>query len=183
MLRWDSLKNKMKQTINICAFFIVLAIPFALSSQTRKAIPAGRYEALSGVKNSRTAKSTDATSENSSKEAMSLFWSEVVSHFPEKESKISFFVSGKMEDFEMSYLTAKGYKSNSNLSDKTKLIFSDDLKRDKETLKSIQGKDKLIVLKDNRELKDVMFALQKFEVILYQAENKTNYFLLKQKNN
>jgi hypothetical protein len=69
------------------------------------------------------------------------------------------------------------------LSDKTKLIFSDDLKRDKETLKSIQGKDKLIVLKDNRELKDVMFALQKFEVILYQAENKTNYFLLKQKNN
>ena len=69
------------------------------------------------------------------------------------------------------------------MSDKTKLIFSDDLKRDKETLKSIQGKDKLIVLKDNRELKDVMFALQKFEVILYQAENKTNYFLLKQKNN
>ena len=173
----------MKQTINICAFFVVLAIPFALSSQTRKAIPAGRYEALSGVKNSRSANSSGTSKENSSKDAMNLFWSEVVSHFPEKESKISFFVSGKMEDFELSYLTAKGYKSNTRMNENIKLIYSDDLKRDKETLKNIQGEDKLIVLKDNRELKDVMIALQKFEVILYQAESKANYFLLKQKNN
>ena len=48
---------------------MVLSIPFALS-QTRKAIPAGRYEALSGVKTSHGQKSIDSAS---SKDSVGLF--------------------------------------------------------------------------------------------------------------
>ena len=171
----------MKQTINIIAFFFVLSIPFALSSQTRKAIPAGRYEALSGIKNSRASKINETVTNSDKKEAVTLFWTEVLSHIPEKSNNLNFFSSGKLEDYESSSLKSKGLGQSSQIGQKTKLVYSDNLKRDEFALKSLKNKDSLIVLKDNRELKEVMGLLSQFEVLLYQAESQTNYFLLKLK--
>ena len=170
----------MKQTINILAFFFVLSIPFALSSQTRKAIPAGRYEALSGIKNSRAIKSTDAPV-GEKKDSESLFWNEVLNHMPENAQNLSYFSTGKIDDFSASLLTTKGVKAAKKLSDKTNIIFSDDLKRDKEVLKGMKNKNGLVVLKDSQQLKDVMASLGQYEVLLYQAEDQSNYFLLKLK--
>ena len=168
----------MKQTINIIAFFFVLAIPFALSSQTRKAIPSGRYEALSGVKNSRN-KSADSSSIER-KDSTTLFWNEVLSHMPEN-TELSYFSTSKMDEFSTSLLTTKGLKTSKKLGAKTNIVFSDDLNRDRDILKTLKNKNSLVVLKDSQELKDVMVMLGQYEVLLYQAEDKSNYFLLKLK--
>ncbi|AUN96791.1 hypothetical protein DOM21_17815 [Bacteriovorax stolpii] len=168
----------MKQTINIAAFFFVLAIPFALSSQTRKAIPAGRYEALSGVKNSRSVKSTEAPA-GERKDSTALFWNEVLNHMPENSQDLSYFSTGKMDEFSTNLLATKGLKTAKKLNEKTNIVFSDDLKRDREVLKGLKNKSSLVVLKDSQELKDVMATLGQFEVLLYQAEDQSNYFLLK----
>lgn len=168
----------MKQTINILAFFIVLSIPFALSSQTRKAIPAGRYEALSGIKNSRVAKTTDSQA-NEKKDSASLFWNEVLRYVPSNSKNVSYFSTGKMDEISLNYLTTKGVKSARKLGNNTNILISDDLKRDKDVIKSLKNKNGLVVLKDAQELKDVMASLGQYEVLLYQAEDKSNYFLLK----
>ncbi len=171
----------MKQTINIIAFFFVLAIPFALSSQTRKAIPAGRYEALSGIKNSRALQSNESTITLDKKEASSLFWSEVLTHIPDKSTNLNFVTTGKLEEYESTSLIAKGLVASKQITLKTKLIYSDNLKRDESALKALKSKESLVVLKDSRELKDVLAKLSQFEVMLYQAESNANYFLLKLK--
>ncbi len=171
----------MKQTINIIAFFFVLAIPFALSSQTRKAIPAGRYEALSGIKNSRTTQSSEALVGVEKKAAASLFWSEVLTHVPEKAVNLNFVLNGKVEEYESTSLLSKGLSLSRNVNNQTKLIYSDNLKRDESILKSLKNKESLVVLKDSHELKDVLNMFSKFDVILYQAETNANYFLLKLK--
>ncbi len=169
----------MKQTINIIAFFFVLAIPFALSSQTRKAIPAGRYEALSGVKNSRNIKNVESSMIDR-KDSTALFWNEVLNHMPEN-TELSYFSTSKMDDFSTSLLTTKGLKTAKKLGEKTNIIFSDDLNRDREILKTLKNKKSLVVLKESKELKDVMASLGQYEVLLYQAEDQSNYFLLKLK--
>lgn len=169
----------MKQTINIIAFFFVLSIPFALSSQTRKAIPAGRYEALSGVKNSRSTKTTDTM--NDRKDSTSLFWNEVLNHIPENATNLSYFSTGKMDEFSTSLLTNNGMKATKKINDKTNIVFSDDLNRDRDVLKNLKNKNSLVVLKDSHQLKDVMASLGQYEVLLYQAEDQSNYFLLKLK--
>ena len=170
----------MKQTVNIIALFFVLSIPFALSSQTRKAIPAGRYEALSGVKNSRSPKATDSGAIDR-KDSTALFWNEVLSHIPENTTNLSYFSTGKMDEFSTSLLATKGLKTSKKLGEKTNIIFSDDLNRDRDILKNLKNRDGLVVLKDPHQLKDVMVSLGQFEVLLYQAEDKSNYFLLKLK--
>ena len=170
----------MKQTINILAFFFVLSIPFALSSQTRKAIPAGRYEALSGIKNSRAIKSTDMAVADK-KESSSLFWNEVLNHVPENTQNPSYYSTGKMDELSSNLLSSKGVKPARKAGENTNIIISDDLKRDKDFIKNLKNKNGLVVLKDSQELKDVMASLGQFEVLLYQAEDKSNYFLLKLK--
>lgn len=168
----------MKQTINIIAFFFVLSIPFALSSQTRKAIPAGRYEALSGVKNPRSAKNAEAPA-NERKDSTTHFWNEVINHVPAGTQELSYFSTGKMDEVSANLLSSKGLKTAKKLGDKTNIIFSDDLKRDREILNNLKNKGGLVVLKDPHELKEVMNTLAQFEVLLYQAEDQSNYFLLK----
>ncbi len=170
----------MKQTINILAFFFVLSIPFALSSQTRKAIPAGRYEALSGIKNSRAIKSTDTTVSDK-KDSSSLFWNEVLNHVPENAQNPTYYSTGKMDEASSNLLSSKGVRVTRKLGDNTNIIISDDLKRDKDFIKNLKNKNGLVVLKDSQELKDVMASLGQFEVLLYQAEDKSNFFLLKLK--
>jgi hypothetical protein len=170
----------MKLVINIIIFFSVLSIPFALSSQTRKAIPAGRYEALSGVKNSRNVKSLETGSEEK-KDVSGLFWGEVLKHVPENSRDLTYFSKGKLDPSANTAFNLRGLKEAKDLSEKTNIIFSDDLKRDLTILNDLKNKKSLVVLKDKQELKDVVTSLNRFDVLLYQAEDSSHLFLLQLK--
>lgn len=115
------------------------------------------------------------------RDSTTLFWNEVLSHIPESAQSITYFSSGKLDEFSSSLLTTKGLKPAKKLDKETNIIFSDDLNRDRELLNNLKTKNSLIVLKDQHQLKDVMASLGQFEVLLYQAEDQSNYFLLKLK--
>lgn len=170
----------MKQIFNISAFIIVLSIPFALSSQTRKAIPAGRYEALSGVKNSRALKSLD-TNTLSNKDSLNLFWNEVLGHIPKESKGLTFFSTGKMDSNWTDLLVKNGLSKTEEIGESTNVIFSDDLKRDRDLFKTIKAKGHLIVLKGAATLPEVLSTLNQYEVIVYQADTDASFYLLKQK--
>ena len=156
---------------------MVLSIPFALS-QTRKAIPAGRYEALSGVKVSHSQKSLDSFA---SKDALGLFWSEVAKHIPQGRNENAFFNTGVVDPNFKTFLTSKGVHEAKNLDSSVNILLSDDLDRDNAAFKKIKPKGSLVILRDKHPLKDVMSALGQYEVVAYQAEADNNYYLLKHK--
>jgi hypothetical protein len=156
---------------------MVLAVPFALS-QTRKAIPAGRYEALSGVKISHSQKSTDGSI---LKDSLGLFWTEVAKHIPQGRNENSYYSSGVFDFNFKAFLTSKGVQEAKNLDSRVTILLSDDLSRDEAIFKKIKTKGSLIILKDKHQLKEIMTSLGQFEVIIYQAEVDNNYYLLRRK--
>lgn len=156
---------------------MVLSIPFALS-QTRKAIPAGRYEALSGVKLSHSLKSSDTSL---SKDSLGLFGSEVAKHIPQGRNENSFFSVGVSDSNLKAFLASKGVLEAKNLDSRVNILLSDNLNRDLNVLTKLKTKGSLVILKDKHGLKDILSTLNRFEVIIYQAEADINYFLLKLK--
>jgi hypothetical protein len=156
---------------------MVLSIPFALS-QTRKAIPPGRYEALSGVKISHTQKSIDSSIP---KDSVGLFWSEVAKHIPQGRNENSYYNSGVFDVNFKNFLSSKGVLEAKSLDSRVNILLSDDLTRDNDTLKKIKTKGSLVILRDKHPLKDVISALGQYEVVIYQAEADNNYYLLKHK--
>lgn len=167
----------MKQITNISLLVIVLSIPFALS-QTRKAIPAGRYEALSGVKISHSLKSIDSSAP---KDSLGLFWSEVAKHIPQGRNENAYFNSGVFDVNFKNFLISRGVTEAKTLDSRVNILLSDDLIRDNNSLKKIKTKGSLVILRDKHLLKDVMTALGQYEVVIYQAEVDNNYYLLKRK--
>lgn len=166
----------MKQTINITLLAIVLSIPFALS-QTRKAIPAGRYEALSGIKFSHSLKSDSLLT----KDSLGLFWFEVAKHIPQGRSENLFYNLGVNDIDVKTFLISKGMLEAKNLDNRVSIILSDSFYRDSDLLKKVRTKGSLIILKDKHVLRDVLSVFNRFDVIIYQAEAEVNYFLLKQR--
>lgn len=156
---------------------MVLSIPFALS-QTRKAIPAGRYEALSGVKVSHGPKSSD---NSLAKDSVGLFWSEVVKHISQGKNENYFYSIGAIDGNVKNYLTGKGVLEAKSLGGKVNVVLSDSLERDSAAFKNISIKGSFIILKDKHDLKDVISTLSHYDVIIYQAEVDDNYFLLRLK--
>lgn len=156
---------------------MVLSIPFALS-QTRKAIPAGRYEALSGVKISHTTKGADSSQ---AKDSVSLFLAEVAKNLPQGRNENSFYSSSAADANFKAFLVSKGVVEAKTLDSRVNILLSDDLNRDDALFKKIKSRGSLIVLKDKHALKDVMTSLAQFEVVLYQADADQNYYLLKLK--
>ncbi|MFA6238805.1 MAG: hypothetical protein WC635_15825 [Bacteriovorax sp.] len=167
----------MKQITNIILLTLVLSVPFALS-QTRKAIPAGRYEALSGVKISHSPKSSDSSL---AKETLGLFWSEVAKHIPQGRNENSFFGIGSIDANFKTFLSSKGVLEAKNLDSRVNILLSDSLTRDSDIFKKIKTKGSLIILKDKHGLKDVLSSLNRFEVVVYQSETDNNYYLMKLK--
>lgn len=161
---------------HITVLIMVLSIPFALS-QTRKAIPAGRYEALSGVKISHGQKGVD----NASKDTIGLFWAEVSKHIPQGQKENSYFNSGFTDTNVKSFLSSKGVLEAKSFDHRVNIFLSDDFLRDIELFKKIKTKGSLVIIKDKHTLKDVLSTLGQYEVVLYQAEADLNYFLLKHK--
>lgn len=166
----------MKQITNITLLTMVLSIPFALS-QTRKAIPAGRYEALSGVKVSHP-KIADSVQ---NKDSLGLFWSEVAKHIPQGREDNTFYSSKSADPNFKTFLSSKGVLESKKLDNKVNIMLSDDLNRDSELFKKMKNKGSLVILKDNHNLKEILASLSQFEVVFYQSEAEHNYFLLKLK--
>lgn len=170
----------MKQIFNISTLVIVLSIPFALSSQTRKAIPAGRYEALSGVKNSRSVKATPIQDDGHLKtESANIVWAEALKHLPSETQYSTYFSATRLDPVWSDLLASKGFSASQSMSSNTQLVFSDDLKRDKDLIKNLKS-GKIVILKDKQTLKDLVASPQKFEILAYQAtDNSQNLYLLK----
>lgn len=167
----------MKQITNITLLVMVLSIPFALS-QTRKAIPAGRYEALSGIKISRSIKSVDSSI---AKDSLGLFWTEVAKHIPQGRTENSYFNSGVIDANFKTFLSSKGVHEVDTLDSRVNILLSDNLARDNDSFKKVKTKGSLLILKDKHGLKDIISGLGQYEVVVYQAETDNNYFLLKRK--
>ncbi len=157
---------------------MVLSIPFALS-QTRKAIPAGRYEVLSGIKSSHASKIGES---GAAKDTLGLFFAEVVKNIPQGKAENLFFSTQNSIDPSLrSLLTSKGAIESKVLDPKVNIVLSDNLVRDLEIIKKLKTKGSLIVLKDKQSIKHVMNTCQNCEVMIYQSESDENYFLLKMK--
>ncbi len=170
----------MNQKTNITILVLVLSIPFALSSQTRKAIPAGRYEALSGIKTSHAHKNNDA--QLSTKDSMNLFLTEVVKNIPQGKNDNMFFSSETSFDNSFkTVLTSKGALESKNFDSNINILLSDNLSRDRDFIKKLKTKGSLVVLKDKQTLKEVMSSCGNCEVLVFQADSASNYFLLKLK--
>ena len=167
----------MKQIINISLLVFLLSIPFALS-QTRKAIPAGRYESLSGVKVSHGAKNLDNSQVNDS---LGLFWIEVAKHFQIERGDNFYFKTGDIDANFRTLLASKGVIEAKKFDNRINIFLSDDINRDSHLIKKLKIKGSLLIFKDKQALKEVMVNLEKFEVIIYQKETDFNYYLLKLK--
>ena len=115
----------MKQLKNITLLVMVLSIPFALS-QTRKAIPAGRYEALSGIKTAHTAKSDSALA----KDSLGLFWTEVAKHIPQGRKENAYFTSSPIDANFKAFFSSKGVLEAHELDSKVNILMSDNIFRD-----------------------------------------------------
>lgn len=166
------------QKFNIFILLLVLAIPFALSSQTRKAIPGGRYEALSGVKNSRN--TADISSHLlEKKDTASLFWNEIINYLPENSQNLSYFSRNESDAFARELFVSKGIRQSNHLKDNTTFFYTSNLEKDKEIIKRAKSKIKLIVVKDTKSLSQMMNSLNQFDVALYQSDKESHYYLLK----
>ncbi len=170
----------MKLLLNISALALVLSVPFAISSQTRKAIPAGRYEALSGVKNSRRVAATAVNGVSALKaESANIVWNEALKHFPSGKIEVSYFSKSELDPIWASLFSSKGLVAVSKISSSTQIVFSDNLKRDLNLVMSL-SKGKLVILKDKQSLKDLITPQAQYEILAFQAaEDSNNLFLLK----
>lgn len=159
---------------NIFIFFLILALPFALSSQTRKAIPAGRYEALSGVKVSRSGKAQEIGTPGH--ESSKQMWGDIEKYFSNESSEILY---ANLASIEVG-IKSKNFHEASNMYQGFDLLISADLQKDKALVKFLRGK-KMIALFDKRALDKLMPTIKNFEIVSYRAEKSTNFYLLKTK--
>lgn len=168
----------MKQFFNISILVCVLSVPFALSSQTRKAIPAGRYEALSGVKNYRSGKAPAGMDEAQLKnESANLVWNEALKLLPANGKDLSYYSSTELDPVWSDLLSTKGMTPAKKIGHNTQVIFSDDLKRDK-NLFTPSNTGKIVILTDKQPLKEIISPANQFEILAYQAANESQYLYL-----
>jgi hypothetical protein len=168
----------MKQRYNIILFFVILSIPFALSSQTRKAIPAGRYESLSGIKVSHTTK-VEGTVVAPSDTQVSI-WQEVLKNLPTEKDKILYFKSLSRELSVSNLLPLKTLQEIKQVDQNFDLLISENLKNDKELIKHLNPHS-IVVLVSAVNLKDTLLNIAQFDLLIYQSQGKENYYLLKLK--
>ena len=173
---WELLVRKIMTTMksNIFILVIVLSIPFALSSQTRKAIPAGRYEALSGIKVARNSKNQETIS--SGLTTGKIFWQEVEKHFPVNAEEIVYVNLASM-DFG---IKSKNFHEAKNIDQDLDLLVTADLAKDQQFLKRLKGQG-IIVLRDSRSLEKMMTHLKSYEVLSFHSEKDEHFYLLKRK--
>ena len=159
---------------NILILILILSLPFALSSQTRKAIPAGRYEALSGIKISRNGKNQEVG--NQGRDSGRQVWSEVEKFFSNEPGEI---VYANLASTEVG-IKSKNFREAKNMDQGFDLLITSNLQKDKELIKHLRGK-KMIALFDVRPLEKIIPSLKNYEVVTFRAEKNSNFYLLKTK--
>ncbi len=150
-----------------------MSLPFALSSQTRKAIPAGRYEALSGIKVSRSGK---ADIQQTTHESSKQIWVEVEKYFGPENGEVLY---ANLASTEVA-IKAKNFHEAKNMDQGFDLLITSDLNKDQSAMKFLRGK-KMIALFDQRPIDKIISSLKNFEVISFKADSTTNFYLLKTK--
>lgn len=166
----------MKLIINIATFVFVLLIPFALSSQTRKAIPAGRYEALSGIKVSRSSKGeVVAISSNQVN-----IWQEVQKNLPAEKNDFSYVKNYSQEINFSQLIPNKNFKEAKKLDQGFDFLVTTNLGKDKETLKHLRSKG-LVMLISSTNIKELIGSFSSYELVAFVAQSSENYYLLKSK--
>jgi hypothetical protein len=166
----------MKMTFNIATFVIVLLLPFALSSQTRKAIPAGRYEALSGIKVSHSNKTESTLATNGS----NTIWQEVQKALPAEKNEFNYLKNYSQELNLNSLIPNKGFKESRKAEQGFDLLITEDFKKDKGILKYLKAKGVIVVI-SKTSIKEMMNNVSPYELIVFQSQNFENYYLLKSK--
>lgn len=158
---------------NLILFLIVLAIPFALSSQTRKAIPAGRFEALSGIKTSGPKNISEKTTS-----VHNLIIEELEKNLP-TDRREYFYYKNSQYDFNFNILIPqKDFKESIGAEKNVDFLITDNLKKDSEKLRYLT-KSGLILFISSQDLKENMMLISPYELILYQVSGKDNFYLLK----
>lgn len=165
-----------KVIINILVFLVVLSVPFAISSQTRKAIPAGRYEALSGIKVSHSTK-TEISSQSS---AETSIWQEVSKNLPADKNEIYYFKKSNLEFNFATLFPNKNFREVKKADQGFDLLITDNIKNDKDSLKHLHSKG-LVVVMSNIGLKEMISGLPNFELVVFQSAASSFNYLFKSK--
>jgi hypothetical protein len=153
---------------------IILALPFALSSQTRKAIPAGRYEALSGIKTSHNGKMQESSKQG--RDSIQQIWNDIEKYFSNDTADILY---ANLASIEIG-IKSKNFHEAKNMDQGFDLLITSDLQKDKILTKYLKGK-RMVALFDVRPLEKIISSLKKYEVVAFRAEKNTNFYLLKTK--
>lgn len=156
--------------INILLFYFLIS--FNLHAENRKPFPSGRYSALSGIKNLKVIKNQVI---NSSEEFLSVFFSSV-SNFVNLDMKSSYLNLSTSETNVSSFLKVKGLLEVLDNDNKIpNLVLTNNLNRDI----SLINKKSLVIFIDNLQLKGIAYDFSRFKVLIYQADENRNFFLLK----
>jgi hypothetical protein len=166
--------KKQKILINLFVFVMVLSIPFALSSQTRKAIPSGRYESLSGAKTSKSSKNEIKSGQNTQ-----LLWQEVLKNF-DLSNRGEILFHRAVSNAKLLVIPQRGFKEIKSSEANYDVLISDNPKIDPKLTKNLKSKG-LIVLVSSNALKEMMPSLSSYDLLMYQSEGVENYYLLKLK--
>jgi hypothetical protein len=159
---------------NIFLLIAILSIPFALSSQTRKAIPAGRYEALSGIKVSHSVKNQEANTQE--RDSNKQIWNDIEKYFANEKGDV-LYANLSSQEFG---IKLQNFHEAKDIDQGFDLLLSTNLQKDKEISKYLRGK-KIVALFDHRPLEKIVSTLGRFEIISFRADKSTNFYLLKTK--
>lgn len=149
-----------------------------LLAQARKPIPSGRYESLSGIKNSRMT-NNDSRLAYIRSESSSLFWHEVMLVKPKDITKVDYFTKSDLDDSVMSFFMANAVQKTQLPKSNTTIFYTDNSARDLQYMRENKSKFLLFVVKDNTPIEKKLDQLKEFEVLLYQSQEDGYQYLLK----
>lgn len=165
----------------IFLLLLVISIPFALSSQTRKPIPNGRFEALSGIKNHRTPRG-DARHTLGKRDVSALLWNEIIHQLPHAAYEVNYYTHSQLDEVSNNLFSMNNIKRTENPSANMTLLYTDNLQKDSSILETLSSKVLLIIVKDTKSIEERVHDFKNFEIMLYQNEDKKHYYILKPKN-
>lgn len=161
--------------INVFIFLFVLMLPFALSSQTRKAIPAGRYESLSGIKLARA--KTDTI--NNPSNQLSI-WQELQKNLATNREEFYYLKNYNSSLNLTTFIPSKNFREGKKKDGSFDLLVTDNLKRDKDVVKQLAG-DGIVLFISTANLSDNLNQINGYNLLLFQTNKAENYYLLKLK--
>ncbi len=150
-------------------------LPFALSSQTRKAIPAGRYESLSGIKLARS--KTESISNPSGQLSI---WQELQKNLATNREEFYYLKNSSSNLNLTNSIPSKNFREGRKKDGSFDLLVTDNIKRDKEELKHLAD-DGVVLFISTSTLTDNLNQINGYNLLIFQTNKNENYYLLKLK--